>query len=68
MISKKKRKELYSVVSESIMDARIKVARLHCGMDKKIDGEAVEKILFDLYMKAPVSALEVFDTSKQTTK
>lgn len=68
MISKKKRKELYSVVSESIMDARIKVARLHYGMDKKIYCEEVERILFDLYMKAPVSALEVFDTSKQTTK
>ncbi len=62
MISQKKRTQLYKAVSDPIMNARIEVARLHCGMDKKIDGVAVEKILYKLYMDAPERALAIFET------
>ncbi len=57
MISKKKSYQLYSTVSNSIMDARIKIA--HILNDSK-QGKEVDDILSYLCYQAPQKAVDLF--------
>lgn len=57
MLSSKKRKELYGIIHEDIMQARIKIAQLTNGM--KI-GEEIDNILYRLHVDCPEKALKIF--------
>lgn len=58
-LSKKKETELYGVVHEEIMRARIKIARLTLDAPNGL-GRELDNILSDLSMNAPQKAIDLF--------
>jgi hypothetical protein len=56
-LSKKKSQELYNVVHEEIMQARIKIAK---NPDQMINTKEVDNILSKLCYSAPTKACEIF--------
>lgn len=58
-LSKKKSQQLYDVVHEEIMQARIKIAK---NPDQVISTKEVDNILSTLCYSAPAKACEIFNT------
>lgn len=63
-LSHKKHNELYNAVSDKVMDARIKIARLQ-GKGGVVDYEAVDTILSRLMDEAGQAAIHVFEPPKK---
>lgn len=57
-LSKLKQEQLYMVVSNAIIDARVAVAKLNEGNNPILN--KVDDILYKLCMKAPQDAIELF--------
>lgn len=56
-ISKKKESQLYNVVANRIMDARLEVSMILKGNSKS---QEVEEILYKLHRDAPQKAIDLF--------
>ena len=61
-LSKKKATELYNVVHEEIMQARLKIWKFR--NDKNISIAEIDNILSDLSISAPQKAIDLFDNPK----
>ena len=61
ILSKKKRTELYEVVSEEITEARIKIWKMR--NDKHISIAEIDDILSQLNIDAPQKAIDLFKST-----
>lgn len=64
-LSPKKQQQLYNVVSDEIMNARVRIKQLFQPPFFKVKSDEVDDILSDLMMKAPLAATRLF---KETEK
>jgi hypothetical protein len=63
-ISSKKHQELWSVVHDEVMMARIKISRILSGKDKD---RTVDDVLFTLSINAPQRACDCFRAKEKQT-
>lgn len=60
-ISKKKRDQLYSLVSDEVMNSRIEIARVLGKECNSEIGKKIDEILYQLSINAPYKAIKLFD-------
>lgn len=61
-LSKKRQTQLYRIISDEIMDARISINKLLVGND---NDEKIDLILYELGMSAPRKAIDLFKPKEQ---
>ena len=62
-LSKKKENELYGVIHEEIIQARLKIWEMR--FDEKPSIDEIDNILSDLCISAPLKAIECFNKSNR---
>lgn len=64
-ISNKKQQELWNIINEEIMLARIKIARIESGKDTDMN---IDDVLFKLSIRAPELACGLFTRASAKTE
>lgn len=67
-ISAKKQSQLYNVVSDEIMNARVEINMKLKGVCSKDILNDIDNILSDLTMHAPQKAIDLFTVNKKKNK